>query len=432
MKKMYLFAAVCFTACTMNKTPQSTDKQLIFLEPGHFHASLVMQRMYPGIDSNFSVFAPASPGDYRSFLETVERYNARPDSPTHWHGKVENADDYLRYLEAQPAGSIVVLAGNNRQKAVNIRAAIRAGMHVLSDKPMAIDGAAFDSLQAAYADAAAKNVQLYDMMTERYEIVSVLQRELLQMPAVFGTLDSGSVNDPSVVKESIHHFQKEVAGKPLVRPLWYMDVAQQGEGIVDVTTHLVDLVQWTCFPDQVIDFKKDIRIDSARRWATPVTMPELAQITQTEIPAGKKDSIAQVYANGAFDYTLKGLHARISVTWKVSGGGDTHYSRIRGAKASIVAENGGLFIETPSRDSAALQPLLDKYPGLSLNATAKGWELVIPASYKKGHEASFARVMDNFLQYVREGGVPAWEGPNTLAKYYTTTQALEMARRQQP
>lgn len=38
---------------------------------------------------------------------------------------------------------------------------------------------------------------------------------------------------------SIHSFYKEVAGKPLTRPAWYYDVTQQGEGIADVTTHLI-------------------------------------------------------------------------------------------------------------------------------------------------------------------------------------------------
>ena len=60
------------------------------------------------------------------------------------------------------------------------------------------------------------------------------------------------------MKESVHHLFKLVDNKPLTRPVWYLDVNQQGEGIVDVTTHLVDLVQWEAFPDQIIDYKKDI------------------------------------------------------------------------------------------------------------------------------------------------------------------------------
>ena len=57
---------------------------------------------------------------------------------------------------------------------------------------------------------------------------------------------------PSIVKESVHHFFKYVSGNPLKRPGWFFDTTQQGEGIVDVMTHLVDLTLWEAFPEQPI------------------------------------------------------------------------------------------------------------------------------------------------------------------------------------
>src|SRR3546814_17990919 len=89
-------------------------------------------------------------------------------------------------------------------------------------------------------------------MTERYEITTILQREFSGIPEVFGTLEKGSLDDPAVTKESVHHFFKYVSGKPLIRPTWFFDVEQEGDGIVDVTTHLVDLITWECFPGQII------------------------------------------------------------------------------------------------------------------------------------------------------------------------------------
>ena len=59
----------------------------------------------------------------------------------------------------------------------------------------------------------------------------------------------------------------------------------------------------------------------------------------------------------------------------------------------------------------------------------KGWEVIIPESFKEGHESHFARVTEKFLQYFKEGKLPPWEVPNMIAKYYTTTQALELARK---
>src|SRR5690606_29896118 len=99
---------------------------------------------------------------------------------------------------------------------------------------------------------------------------TILQRELSRMPEVFGTLQAGTPDDPAITKESIHHFSKIVSGSPLKRPAWFFDVQQQGEGIVDVTTHLVDLIQWEAFPDVILQ-KQDVEIVSARRWTTDLT-----------------------------------------------------------------------------------------------------------------------------------------------------------------
>jgi hypothetical protein len=36
--------------------------------------------------------------------------------------------------------------------------------------------------------------------------------------------------------------------------------------------------------------------------------------------------------------------------------------------------------------------------------------------------------LEAYLRYLDKGQLPDWEVPNMLAKYYITTQALEMAR----
>ncbi len=96
--------------------------------------------------------------------------------------------------------------------------------------PSAIDADGFELLQSSFAMAAVNKVQLYDMMTERYEIHNLLQRGAVAVPELFGELQNGTIHDPAVIKKSVHHFKKTVAGKTLIRPSWYMDVKQQGEG----------------------------------------------------------------------------------------------------------------------------------------------------------------------------------------------------------
>ena len=192
-------------------------------------------------------------------------------------------------------------------------------------------------------------VLLYDIMTERYEISTMLQRAFSRQPEVFGTLEKGTPDKPAVTKESVHHFYKNVSGSILTRPAWFMDVAQQGEGIVDVTTHLVDLVQWECFPDQMIDYQKDISLTSARRWTTDMSLSQFKAITkQNAFPDYLKkdvvkDSILRVYSNGEINYQLRGVHAKVSVTWAYKapeGAGDTHYSIMRGTKANLIIRQG--------------------------------------------------------------------------------------------
>ena len=84
-------------------------------------------------------------------------------------------------------------------------------------------------------------------MTERYDILNIIEKRTITKKELFGELQQGSPESPSITMESVHHFFKNVSGKPLIRPAWYYDTAQQGEGIADVTTHLIDLVQWQCF-----------------------------------------------------------------------------------------------------------------------------------------------------------------------------------------
>ena len=76
------------------------------------------------------------------------------------------------------------------------------------------------------------------------------------------------------------------------------------------------------------------------------------------------------------------------------------------------------------------QALQSKYPGIELEKTddPKGWHVLIPESYRVGHEAHFGQVTQNFLRYLVDGKLPDWEVPNMIAKYFVTTQALKMAK----
>ena len=303
--------------------------RLLILDPGHFHAALVQKSMYKDIDPTVHIYAPAGP-DVQSYLDKINAYNNRPKDPTHWVERLYTGPDFVEKMIRDKAGNTVVLAGNNKEKTNYILESLQAGFHVLGDKPMVIDAAAFGSLRQAFDTAAARKRVLYDIMTERYEITSILQRELAGTSSIFGTLEKGSPGNPAVVGESVHRWYKYVSGSPLTRPGWFFDVSQQGEGIVDVMTHLVDLVQWECYPEQSLDYMKDVKVNNARHWTTDLTLSQFRIITKLDsFPDYLKknvvhDTVLKVYANGEIDYQLKGVYARTIATWTYQEIGRAH------------------------------------------------------------------------------------------------------------
>ncbi len=447
-----MITSTLLSACKQTSKNVFTGKEgevsLIVVDPGHFHAALLQKTAYPQINNEVYVYAPEG-DEVKEYLAKIEGFNTRAESPTNWKENVYLGDDFMSKMLQQKPGNVVVLAGNNQKKTDYIFQSIEAGLNVLSDKPMAINVGNFELLKKAFEVANQKGVLLYDVMTERYEITTLLQKEFSRLPEVFGALQKGSAEQPAIVKESVHHFFKDVAGSKLKRPAWFFDVEQQGEGIVDVTTHLVDLVQWECFPEQIID-TKNIDVYSSKRWPTVLSKEQFSTATTlSEYPAYlqkylKADSLF-VYSNGVFNYTINGVHAQIGVIWNFQapeGTGDTHYSIMRGELCNLVIRQAQeqnykptLYVEPVSGDKKAFLPQLQKglatlqqqYPGIDLKETANGWEVLIPQSYHVGHEAHFGQVAEKYLGFLKDGKLPAWEVPNMIAKYYTTTKALEVA-----
>ncbi|MCL1919610.1 MAG: PmoA family protein [Kiritimatiellaeota bacterium] len=424
---------------------------LLTLDPGHFHAALVQKQMYPRLAPEVNVYAPAGP-DVEMHLKRIEGFNTRADAPTAWKTAVYRGDDFAQKMIQEKKGNVVVTSGNNAKKAQYILDSVKAGFNVLADKPMAITPADFALLQEAFKIAAEKKLLLYDIMTERYEITTMLQRHFVQSKELFGTVDPGTPDDPSVTKESVHHFSKMVAGAPLQRPPWFFDVKQQGEGIVDVTTHLVDLVQWELFPGQVIR-DGDVKMLKARKFNTAITPEQFTRTTSVPtfpdyLQAYKgADGNLQVPCNGEFTYSLRGVNCKISVIWNYeapAGAGDTHYSLMRGTKLSAIIRQGKeqgykpmLYLEPRAGvDAAALEAPLQAavaaaakmWPGVSAKKIEGGWEIVIPQAYHNGHEAHFGQVAEKYIGFLDAGAMPSWEVPNMIQKYHTIMEAYKMSR----
>jgi len=443
----------CISGCG-ESTQKSTDMEkvvLMTLDPGHFHAALVQKSMYEQVDPTVYVYGPEG-ADVDIHLGRIEGFNTRAENPTSWVEKVYTGTDYLEKMIAEKPGNVMMVSGNNARKTEYIKAAIDAGINVFADKPMVINEADFLMLEEAFKTAGEKGVLLYDIMTERFERTTVIQRELSKISALFGELSTGSAEAPAITKESVHHFFKYVSGKALIRPAWFFDTGQQGEGMVDVTTHLVDLVQWEAFPEQVIE-RENIELVSTRRWTTDLTPDMFEKVTGLKefpdyLEKDVSSDLLKVYSNGEIVYKINGKYAKVSVIWNYQapeGTGDTHYSIMRGTKSDLVIRQGEeeaykptLYIELhgdadPESYEAGMQEIFEadiakRYPGVRLiKQSDKVWKVDIPEKYKIGHEAHFEQVTRKYLEYLEKGNMPDWEIPNMITKYYVTTQALKMA-----
>ncbi len=433
---------------------QIGEVKFITLDPGHFHAALVLKEMYPGVSQQVHVYAPLGP-DLLDHLNRLTRFNTRAENPTAWELNVKTGPDFMERMLAERPGNVVVLSGRNQGKIDHIKQSVEAGLNVLADKPWIIDFNDLPKLEAALNTAHARGLIAYDIMTERYEVTSILQREFVNDAETLGALVAGTAENPGVYIESVHYLMKTVAGVPNIRPARFFDINQQGEGLSDVGTHLADLVMWMLFPGEPIDYRKDITVLAAERWPTVVTKTDFQRVTgETQFPDYLAAHVRggdrlDFYANTLASYTLRGIHVKLKPVWNFEapvGGGDTHYAVVRGTKARVEVRQGKeqryvpeLYVvpnETARKGEvlAALrrkvEALQAKFPGISVEDLGAELHVQIPSKYREGHEAHFAQVTRQFLDYLKNPrSLPAWEKANMLAKYYVTTKGVEFSRR---
>jgi hypothetical protein len=312
-------------------------------------------------------------------------------------------------------------------------------------------------LESALAEADAKGLVAYDIMTERFETTSMLQKALVNDRATFGEMLKGTESDPAVYMESVHYLMKTVSGAPNIRPPWFFDNAEQGEGLNDIGTHLVDLVQWTLFPEQPIEHAKDVQVLSAHRWPTWIPEQEFRRVTGTAgfpaaLKASVKDGRLEYYCNTLVSYALKGVHTKLNVIWDWEadpGSGDTHFAVYKGSRARVEVRQTKadkflpeLYVVPAAADAKAamlaavkakIGSLQKEFPGVGVEDRGAEIRITVPSPLRVGHEAHFAEVTANFLKYLKDRKtLPAWERQNMLAKYFVTTKGTELSRQSPP
>jgi len=448
MRRLLLLPALSWAMLTCAGQNQVN---LVIVDPGHFHAALLQKDMYPPMSPRVAVYSPLTP-ELVDYLNRISQFNRRAQSPTHWELEVHTGGDSFERMLGDHAGNVVMFTGRNRGKIDRILRSLEAGYHVFADKPWIISSADLPKLARALDLAAEKNLAAYDIMTERYEITSLLQKELVATPEVFGTLVAGTAAEPGIRAKSIHHIMKNVAGVPILRPAWFFDIREYGEALADVGTHVVDLVQWTAFGARQTDYRSDIAMLEARHWPTRVSPQQFKQVTgegafPAELAPWVKDGQFEFIANNSVHYTVGGVHVALDILWNWEApgdSGDVYEASFRGTKARVEIRQSKaqnyrpeLYVvpasaapEVFDRLRRRLRALQAKWPGLDIAIEGQEARLVIPDQFRVGHEAHFAQVSNAFFSYFQNPrSLPAWEKSNMLAKYFITTKGVELANR---
>jgi predicted dehydrogenase len=253
---------------------------------------------------------------------------------------------------------------------------------------------------------------------------------------------AGSVDQPSVRLENLHALLKYSRGVAQRRPVAFLDVRQQGEGIADVGTHLVDIAQWTLFPGRSISYRDDVRLLRATHSALTLSLEQVTRLTgESAWPAYLKDRVSDdklaYFSNGSCVYTVKGVHVSMKVNWQFEGApgeGDSYFASYQGTRALVELRAGPkehfvpqIYV-TPVAEidiKRAVDALQTAYPGLSFETDGRSFHLILPkAAAGDGLPAMFQQ----FLGYIRDwNAFPEFENDNLLAKYFITTKAVALA-----
>ena len=418
---------------------------IVILNPGHFHAALTLRESHPLIDDDVHVFAEDGP-DADNFLRLVRAFNDRAVNPTRWTLHVYRGADYLEKLMAQRPGEVVIVAGRNNEKMPLIHLLHAQGFRVLGDKPWLIESEQIGLLREVTASAPLA----MDIMTERHEIANRVQKAFAQQPAVFGDFRIDG-DQPAIAIRSVHHLCKRVNNRPLQRPAWYFDPAVQGEGITDVTTHAVDLVQWLTGDSVRFDFDRHVERLSARQWPTVIPRAVFSRITGLEdfpliLNERVVDGALRYLCNAALSYRLRGVPVEIEALWGLEeplGGGDFHRAILRGTKSDLIVDQGPqtgfqtmLTINPVESDKGFAHELTDAFarmqtafPGLGVVPAGAEFRVTIPNALRTTHEQHFAAVLQTFLGYIDEGTWPENLDSDLDTKYTLLAQALDLSHR---
>ena len=261
----------------------------------------------------------------------------------------------------------------------------------------------------------------------------------------------GTEDDPAVYMESVHYLLKMVAGAPNIRPAWFFDNTQQGEGLerrrhAPRRSGAVDAVSRAGASTTAATSR------CSPRSAGPTLIDEAglrARHRRARIPRGVRGGGQGRHARLLLQHA-RVLHAArrpheaerdlglgagrlapATRTTRSTRGRAPRSKCGRRRPTSCVPSSTSCPRAPPTRSAGRQRRPRARRGAAEGVRRRRRWRsagreihVAIPDTFRVGHEAHFAEVTREFLRMLRDRrALPAWERPNMLAKYFVTTRA---------
>ena len=249
-------------------------------------------------------------------------------------------------------GNVVVLSGRNRGKIDRIVASVDGGLNVLADKPWILKSEDLPKVEQALAEADKRGVVAYDIMTERFEVTTILQRALVNDRGTFGELIKGTEAEPARLhgerpppdegrgRRAEHPAGVVLRHRGAGRRVQRHRHAPRRSGAVDALSRPGDRLPRRrpgAGGAAVADMDPRGRLSTRDRRGHPQALMPRSNPSSATQGLMRRMIALEYYCNTLVSYTLRGVHVKLNVIWdwEAPAGADTHFAFYRGTRARV-------------------------------------------------------------------------------------------------